>query len=63
MSDPITVAGLALAIAAPLDLCLKDVIALCQSQRNIDQELDAMIVAFNGLWIKTDAQLEALSAI
>ncbi|KAI9924255.1 hypothetical protein AWENTII_003040 [Aspergillus wentii] len=64
--DPVSLAGLALAVVGTLDLCLKygkEVVTICQKQSHIDKEIDDMILTIQGLWIKTELQLHSLKAL
>ncbi|GFF85094.1 hypothetical protein IFM60648_07249 [Aspergillus lentulus] len=60
------VASLVLAVAGTLDLCLKygkSLVMLCREQRNLESDLEEISLTFEGLWIKTEIQLQSVKAL
>ncbi|KAF7118903.1 hypothetical protein CNMCM5793_008539 [Aspergillus hiratsukae] len=60
------VGGLVLAVTGALDICLKygkKLVTLCREQRNLESDLEEISLTFEGLWIKTEIQLQSVKAL
>ncbi|PLB37688.1 uncharacterized protein BDW47DRAFT_131935 [Aspergillus candidus] len=66
MTDPISIAGLALAVGGTITACLKygrQLVKLCRDSRHLEAGILDIILTIEGIWLKTETQLQSLRSI
>ncbi|PLN80543.1 hypothetical protein BDW42DRAFT_170631 [Aspergillus taichungensis] len=66
MTDPISIAGLALAVGGTITACLKygrQLIKLCHDSRHLESGIVEIVLTIEGIWLKTETQLQSLRSI
>ncbi|ODM16477.1 hypothetical protein SI65_07984 [Aspergillus cristatus] len=59
-------ASFGLAVFSALDLCIKyggELIKICREYRRFEEEIDEIVLVVEGLWVKTEVQLDSLRVL